>query len=194
MTKKRMDDLLDKGLTEGLSVNEYGELRELSLVDFGVCHPVRLGDIFFSDDNPDSVSRTRQEFAPECDINTIMERYEATGVVSHVNRAEPMYLDTTIYPDLQGAMDKFREASVAFNSLPAKVRKEFDNDPQKFIDFASDPDAKHDGHEKTNLERMREWGLAEPVKAPERPIQVEVINSPGSGEPAPAGAGGNKAE
>nr|AVQ10265.1 minor capsid protein [Gokushovirinae environmental samples] len=112
-------------------------------------------------------SLTRQEFAEECDINTIMARYEATGVISHVNRAQPMYLDTTSYPDLQGAMETFREASEAFAALPAKVRKEFDNDPQKFIDFAVD---------EKNVDQMREWGLAEPLKPPPEPIRVMVEN------------------
>lgn len=113
-------------------------------------------------------SLTRQEFAEECDINTIMARYEASGAISHVNRAEPMYLDTTTYPDLQGAMETFREASLAFNSLPALVRREFDNDPQKFVDFAVEP---------ANVARMREWGLAAPEKLPDAPMRVEVVNS-----------------
>lgn len=112
-------------------------------------------------------SLTRQEFAEECDINTIMERYEATGAISHVNRAEPFYLDTTLYPSLQQSMDAFREANAAFLALPAHVRREFDNDPQKFVDFASDD---------KNIERMREWGLAEPVKAPEPPMRVTIEN------------------
>jgi phage internal scaffolding protein len=119
-------------------------------------------------------SLTRQEFAEECDINTIMARYEASGVISHVNRAIPMYLDTTDYPDLQGAMDQFREASLAFNALPAAVRREFDNDPQLFVDFASNSE---------NLPRMREWGLAPPLKAPDEPMAVRVV------EPAPAAPG-----
>lgn len=123
-------------------------------------------------------SLTRQEFAEECDINTIMARYEASGAISHVNRAEPMYLDTTGYPDLQGAMDQFREASAAFNALPAIVRREFDNDPQKFVDFASDPE---------NVERLRGWGLAAPEKVPDAPMRVEVVNPPSS-EPASTGA------
>lgn len=123
-------------------------------------------------------SLTRQEFAEECDINTIMARYEASGAISHVNRAEPMFLDTTGYPDLQGAMDQFREASLAFAALPAVVRREFDNDPQKFVDFAADPE---------NVGRMREWGLAAPEKLPDPPIRVEVTNSPPA-ESASAGA------
>jgi phage internal scaffolding protein len=120
-------------------------------------------------------SLTRQEFAEECDINTIMARYEASGVISHVNRATPMYLDTTDYPDLQGAMDQFREASLAFKALPAVVRREFDNDPQLFVDFASDP---------ANLPRMREWGLAAPEKAPPEPMAVRVVPEPGSAPPS----------
>lgn len=114
-------------------------------------------------------SLTRQEFKQECDINTIMERYEATGTVSHVNRQQPVYLDTTLYPGLQGAMDAFREASRAFAALPARVRAEFDNDPEKFVDFAAD---------EKNVERMREWGLAEPAKPAEKPMKVEVVNPP----------------
>ncbi|QCQ84572.1 internal scaffolding protein [Blackfly microvirus SF02] len=111
-------------------------------------------------------SKTRQEFAEECDINTIMARYEAGGAISHVNRASPQYLDTTLYGDLQSRMDAFREATVAFNALPAAVRKEFDNDPQAFVDFAGDP---------ANLPRMREWGLAEPERVPDPPIRVEMV-------------------
>lgn len=120
-------------------------------------------------------SLTRQEFAEECDINTIMQRYEAGGAVSHVNRHEPIYLDTTLYPGLQASMDLFRQAAKEFNALPAKVRREFDNDPQKFVDFAS---------KEENLPKMREWGLAEPEKVPDPPMKVEVVN-PG---PAPGDA------
>lgn len=123
-----------------------------------------------------SASLTRQEFAEECDINTIMARYEASGVVSHVNRSNPVFLDTTNYPGLQASMDLFREAALSFNALPATVRREFDNDPQKFVDFAADP---------ANLDRMREWGLAEPVKAEPAPIRVEVSN-PTPQDPPPA--------
>jgi len=121
-------------------------------------------------------SLTRQEFAEECDINTIMARYEAGGAVSHVNKNAPVYLDTTLYPGLQASMDAFREASESFAALPAKVRREFDNDPQKFVDFAVDPE---------NLGRMRDWGLAEPEAAPQEPMAVRVVDPapPANGAP-----------
>ena len=119
---------------------------------------------------------TRQEFAEECDINAIMARYEAGGAVSHVNRNPPVFLDCTLYPGLQASMDAFREASLSFAALPAKVRREFDNDPQKFVDFACDPE---------NLEKMREWGLAVAKPAEPSPVRVEIV---GGASPAPAGA------
>lgn len=114
-------------------------------------------------------SKTRQEFAEECDINTIMERYEAGGAVSHVNKANPIYLDTTLYPDLRGSLDAFRIASEQFAALPAKVRREFDNDPQKFVDAATDDSYR---------DKFREWGLLEPEPVVEKPIRVEVVSPP----------------
>lgn len=121
-------------------------------------------------------SLTRQEFAEECDINTIMARYEDGGAISHVNRAEPIFLDTTLYPDLQGSLDAFKIATAQFAALPAKVRKEFDNDPEKFVQAATDPEY---------LDRFREWGLAKPVPTEEPPIRVEVMNKPPANDDAP---------
>jgi len=125
----------------------------------------------------DAVSATRQEFAEECDINTIMARYEKTGVWPMVDAPEARYLDCSEIPDFQSALHVVIEAEKAFMSLPAIVRRDFDNDPAKFVDFACDPE---------NLGQMREWGLAPPEKAPEAPMRVEVINPT---EPAPPSGG-----
>lgn len=112
-------------------------------------------------------SRTRQEFAADCDINTIMSRYEKTGVISHVNQVQPAYLDLSETPDLQGALHLMDAARAAFAGLPAIVRREFDNDPVKFVGFAQNPD---------NIDRMREWGLAEPLPPEPAPTKVEIVN------------------
>lgn len=119
-------------------------------------------------------SLTRAEFAAECDINNIMAQYEKTGVISHI-RAEGRYLDLTDVPDLQRALTILADADAAFMSLPATVRREFDNDPAKFVTFAQD---------EANVERMREWGLAEPLP-PEPVVQkVEVVNPPQAAPPS----------
>jgi len=114
------------------------------------------------------VSRTRQEFAEECDINAIMKRYEKTGVLTHVREAQPRYLDLSDAPSFQDAMNLMLDAKAAFMTLPARVRKEFDNDPAKFVEFAEKPE---------NLEQMGAWGLADPAKVADPPMRVEVVNS-----------------
>jgi hypothetical protein len=127
-------------------------------------------------------SLTRQEFAEDSDINTIMRRFESNGgrFPGDVNPREPQYLDLTAMPsDLMGTMAMLSDAESAFMSLPAAVRREFDNDPLQFVDFASDPE---------NVPQMRTWGLAppEPVpEAPPAPQRVVIVDDPAS--PASAG-------
>lgn len=125
-------------------------------------------------------SKTRQEFTAECDINGIMARYEAAGVWPFRDEVQPTYYDFTSVPTtLQGAMEQMLSAEEAFMRLPALVRKEFDNDAVRFVEFAALPD---------NLKRMREWGLAEPEKVPDAPMRVEVVNPAPSIVPAPGAA------
>ncbi|AXH75864.1 MAG: internal scaffolding protein [Microviridae sp.] len=127
-----------------------------------------------------SPSLTRQEFAEECDINVIMARYERTGQLP-ANVSEPMYVDmTSMPPDFRTAMDMMLDADKAFMTLPARVRREFDNDAKEFVDFASNPD---------NLEQMREWGLAPPAEALASSAGGGGPQAPG-GEPAASAAPG----
>lgn len=112
--------------------------------------------------NTEGPSLTRQEFVAECDINSLMARYEThvIGGPGNLPPAVPMYADFASVPKtLLEYMDFMGEAEAAFMSLPAVVRKEFDNSAHLFVDFASDP---------ANLEQMRTWGLAPPAKAPEK--------------------------
>lgn len=114
-------------------------------------------------------SLTRQEFAEDCDINTLMARYEKTGVINHFNNGQPQYMDFSDLPDLQGALSILADANTAFMRLPAHIRKEFDNDPTAFVDFAAD---------NKNADKLREWGLAAPLP-PEPTVQkVEIVNPP----------------
>lgn len=137
-------------------INSDGELLSSAYVHKDNSDPC------YSVDFTDSPSLTRQEFAAECDINTLMSQYEKTGVINHFNSGEPQYVDFTEIPDLQNSLHVLADATAAFMSLPATVRRDFNNDPTQFLEFASDP---------KNLDKMREYGLAPPAP----PVQEEKI-------------------
>ncbi|QCQ84950.1 internal scaffolding protein [Blackfly microvirus SF02] len=123
---------------------------------------------------PEGPSLTRQEFADECDINNLMAQYEKTGTISHFNNGQPQYLDLTEMPDdLQTSLELMKEAELSFMRLPALVRKEFDNNPIDFVTYAMDP---------TNIDQLREWGLAAP-KQPAEAFETRAATP----EPPPKG-------
>lgn len=134
---------------------------------WSACCPYRLA-VDYVDDLP---SMTRQEFAAECDVNNIMKNYEATGVMpSPVGHREPLYWDADSVPDnLQDAMAAMMYSQELFMQLPAITRKEFDNDPVRFVEFASDA---------ANRPKLKEWGLTAPEIAPGAPVRVEVVTPP----------------
>lgn len=99
-------------------------------------------------------SRTKQEFAADADINTIIERF-GIGYDMPLNTTPPASGDFTEIPDFRGAVDIVRRAQEVFNALPAKIRSRFENDAGKYVEFFNDPD---------NYEEARKLGL---VKEPE---------------------------
>lgn len=119
-------------------------------------------------------SLTRQEFAEECDINSLMSRYDAhvIGGPGNLRPKEPIYFDFADAPQtLMEYMQFQKDAEAQFMLLPAVVRKEFDNDPIEFVAYASDPG---------NIDQMRSWGLAAPKPEPVAiPVPGEPPSSPG---------------
>lgn len=113
-------------------------------------------------------SLTRQEFADDADINTIVERL-GLGYEIPLNNTPPKQGDFTNLPDFTAATKMIRQAQEIFNALPAKIRNRFQNDPEKYIEFFHDPE---------NTDEAIKMGL---VKAPE-PVQTP---SPAAA-PAPA--------
>jgi len=97
---------------------------------------------------------TKQEFASECDINTIMSQYQSTGVMPNINERAPQYLDCTeLGNDFQYMQNQVLEAQELFAELPSKLRNRFSNDPASFLNWVSDP---------SNLPEMAELGLTNP--------------------------------
>lgn len=107
-----------------------------------------------------------QSSKDECDINFIVNRYMRTGVLPAANHG--VYADISEIGDLRESLEQVQFAQEAFMELPAEVRKYFDNDPVKLVEFAQDP---------RNHEKAIELGLA----PPRQPDSV-----PGAGQ-APVG-------
>lgn len=95
---------------------------------------------------------TKQSYKDECDINTIMARYQSTGEMPILNQRAPQYLDVSQI-DFQEAQQFIAGAQTLFNELPSALRNRFDNDPGLFLDFCSN---------ENNRPEMAELGLLRP--------------------------------
>jgi len=128
----------------------------------------------------DGVGKAKQSMKDECDINNIVAKYERTGQITHIARAEPRFGFCPAL-DFREALALVQAARDSFMDLPSKARKFFDHDPAKFMEYLeSSP----------KLEELRELGLAKEVVAA---IAEKAAVAAG---PAPEGsdsAGGEKA-
>lgn len=121
-------------------------------------------------------SVTQQHFRDECDINNIVKRYNATGLIRQIP-GDPIYADFTQLPkDYHDALGRVIEAQEAFMRLSSNVRAQFDNDPAAFVEFAVDP---------ANLDQMREWRLAPPAEVEVVDSSVQAPVTPQEGAKAP---------
>ncbi|AST68717.1 hypothetical protein BFG07_08490 [Kosakonia cowanii] len=85
-------------------------------------------------------TRTQQHFADEVDINKIISRAISTGdttVFTTTERAQ--YFDCSNFEDYQASLDFIAGVEEDFYSLPSRVRKEFDNNPDNYVEFMTDP-------------------------------------------------------
>lgn len=98
-------------------------------------------------------SLTQQHFKDECDLNLIMERALSSGEPP-VQRPT-FYGDFTSLQDYHALNEKMLSAQREFESLPARLRDRFYNNPANLIDFM--------GNE-SNLPEAIALGIVEPPK------------------------------
>jgi len=94
-------------------------------------------------------SKTQQQFAEAADVNYIMSRAQR-GIAPTLTSKKGIYADLTGVGDYREMLEKTRRAGEAFNSLDPFLRAKFSNDPQKLLEFLSDP---------KNLEEAKSLGL-----------------------------------
>lgn len=84
-------------------------------------------------------SRTKQSELEASDINNIMAKYATTGVITNLAIGQPLYGDFSEVEDYQACLEKVMSAEERFMSLPSDIRKKFDYDPQKMVEFILNP-------------------------------------------------------
>lgn len=109
---------------------------------------------------------TQQQFAEECDINTIVRRFGLTGELPETF-AMPVSGDFTEVVDFQSAMNVVRAAEEAFMQIPAETRARFANDPARLYEFLNDSG---------NRDEARKLGLLRPEPEKDRTdVLIEAV-------------------
>lgn len=118
--------------------------------------------------------KTQQHEKDSCDIDKILQKYSKQGTLT-VNALPPQYGDFSQVVSYQDALDAALAVEEKFGELPSRIRTQFDNNPQKLINFLNNPD---------NLSKAQEMGLAvkpDPVVEP----AAEAPEAPSEPSPAP---------
>jgi phage internal scaffolding protein len=91
-------------------------------------------------------SLAQQHYKDECDINTILERFNITGLVPQ-SPLSPRYGDFSGIGDYHTALNRVIAAQDEFEALPAQIRARFDNDPAQLIEFLADENNRPEAEE-----------------------------------------------
>ncbi len=81
---------------------------------------------------------TKQCHKDECDIEKIMARFDVSGTISHLSKYEPVYADFSDF-DFQTQTQMLTRGREIFDALPAELRQEFGQSPEKFFKYVNDP-------------------------------------------------------
>lgn len=119
-------------------------------------------------------SMTEQSHRDAVNINTIVARARK-GILPAVTGNIPNYGDFSSGLNFHEAQDRIADAKSDFMMLPVEIRKRFENDPAKMIDFVLNED---------NKEEAIELGLLPQPAPPEEPQPEAETKSPdASSEP-----------
>jgi len=114
----------------------------------------------------DEVIRVEQSHKDEVDINNIVKRH-GLDLIQKTAALQTFTYDDNPNNDFSEIMNAVIKASKSFDSIPSDIRKQFDNNPAKFMDFIYNPE---------NADQMVEMGLKEPPKPPTPPVEVRITN------------------
>jgi len=90
-------------------------------------------------DSTGTESRVEQQHADECNINTIMRKMHAQGVLPHF-KTGGNFGDFTSFDDFHSMQNRIADAQTDFMRLPSELRYKFGNDPGKLVQFLENPE------------------------------------------------------
>lgn len=126
-------------------------------------------------------SKTKQEPKNACDINKIVARALRGQAIMNLNNKPGRFGDVSEVPDYATALRVVKRAEELFSSLPALVRKRFQNDPAEMLEFVKDS---------KNADEAKALGLLKDDRVPPQPIGAPS-HAPAVGEePKPPAVGG----
>lgn len=136
--------------------------------------PAELSDETGLDCSCDGAGRTKQSFAEEADINTLIKRFGIGNPLPQGVRV-PSFGDFNGVYDYQSALNVLQAADRAFMNLPADLRSRFGNDPAAFVAFCDD--------ENNHAEAVRLGMIPPPVALPDAsgggiPKEVDKVVEP----------------
>lgn len=127
-------------------------------------------------------SRTKQADMERCDLQYQLARFQKTGLMGNLRSDEPLTGDFSEVDDLITAHNRLIDLEEQFMSIPAALRKKFDNDPLQMLEWLQ---------KEENYEEAVKYGLL--VKKASESISGDstTINSGDVVPPSPA-TGGTK--
>lgn len=97
-------------------------------------------------------SKVQKQFAEQCSTEHIVEKFLRGEPVATASKPA-VYADLTQVPDFEGLQDRLAVLNNWFSDLPAEVRAEYGNDPNKALEELTKPGS---------LEYAVELGLLDP--------------------------------
>lgn len=84
-----------------------------------------------------SESPVQQQFLSETKIDNILRKYSLQQIL--LSSKPAAYFDTTLVDDFQTTQNKVVLAQAYFDSMPAVLRKKFNNSLSQFVEYVGNP-------------------------------------------------------
>jgi len=115
----------------------------------------------------EDASLAQQHHKEECDINTILHKFNITGLLPE-SPLSPRYGDFSGIGDYHTAMNRVIAAQDEFEALPAQIRARFENDPAKLIEFLENSDNRQEAEELGLVEKVAAEAVEATINTPEK--------------------------